>query len=193
VPAVLAVALLSACGGGDEGEEARERTPGQNADGGDGDDGSSAPGAPAPEVVQWMGDFCEAKKLLIDMPFPPETNVPSTEADRRPLLDFLGETSSVLTDADEAAAALPPPPPGTAAAGNELVDSYRDDLDELLSKMDEYTADAVVFPAEDLDSVRVLSGVDVVTFSPGGEGMSDYLRGHPDLAAAYDDATACPS
>jgi hypothetical protein len=140
-----------------------------------------------PTWLLWMDDFCEARwSLELPDPLPPAD--PITEADRQPLLDFLANMDAALAAADEAVVALPAPP---TAAGNDLVESYRADLAELRSEMEEHAANAAVFPLEGLAAVYRLSGVGAVSFSPGGTDLSDYLEGHADLADAFEQASAC--
>lgn len=167
---VLAISLLAACGGGGGADEEEEADPGPDA-----------------ELVSWMGDFCEARWSLA-LPDPLIVSGPITEADRQPLLDFLADMNAALAAADEAVVALAAPP---TAAGNDLVDSYRADLDDLLSEMTEYADQAAVFPLDGLAAVHRLSGVSAVSFLPGGEDLSDYLEGHADLTEAYQHAPAC--
>lgn len=176
---VSALALTAAsfgCGGED----------GQGSDGGNGgqaDDGASG------ELVDWMGQLCEAVSQSVQgLPSPISEPEATTEADRQPLLDFLAEAQSAVSTAQEAADALPDPP--TAAAG-EVAEAFRGDLDGLASELSELTTSATVLPADRLANVYVVGGVAVVSFSPGGEEMSDYLDGRPALAEAYREAPSC--
>jgi hypothetical protein len=166
---VLAVVLLSACGGGEADEE-----------------GADA-GARA-ELVAWMGDFCEARESLLELPSPLPHPGTITEADRQPLLDFLADMDAALAAAEEAVVGLPTPP---VAAGSDVVDSYRADLDEQRSQMAEYSVMATAFPPDGLENVYVISGIAAISFLPGGDDLSDYLDGQDDLTQAYQEAPAC--
>ncbi|MEO3753644.1 hypothetical protein [Streptomyces sp. B6B3] len=186
LPLLFTTLLLSACGGGgDNGPTAPASTPG-----GATEDGEAAAD---PELDAWMGDFCAAYDTFLDAWLEVSVLVrpapdPTTEADRAPLLDFLTAIQTALATGDGAAADLPEPP---VPAGNDVVDHYRADLEDLRVQIAEYENNALLLPADALDNVYILSGMEVVTFLPGGEDMSEYLADHSDLAAAHERAPAC--
>jgi hypothetical protein len=172
MPALL---LLFACGGDDSGDD--------DSNGERSADGSEA------ELVTWMGALCDAAAGSIQgLPTPMAAPGATTEADRQPLLDFLVDAQAAVASATEDADALPAPP---TAAARDVADTYRSDLDTLAEDLAGYAANASALPAESLDNVYVVAGVQVVSFQPGGEEMSEYLDGRTDLTEAYQQAPAC--
>lgn len=183
IAALGAVLLLSACAK-DGGEEA-DGAPPARADG-QADAGSDP--RPDSELVTWLDDFCDAR-FAVDLPYPPVAPMPSTETDRQPLLDYLADVDAALVAAKDAVLALPPPP---VEAANDLVEAYVADVEEFQSRIDEHTSRAGSFPADRLDAVYRLSGLDIVSYVPGGEAWQDDVEASPELSGAYEEATSCP-
>jgi hypothetical protein len=174
---LLAAVLLSACGGSDGADD--------EAEGETGEEVAETDRGPDSELVAWMDDFCDARWSL-DLPAPPTVPSPITEADRQQLLDVLADTDAALSAAVEAVDALPASP---VAAGDDMVDSYRADLEEFRSSMAEYAEHAAVFPVPELGAVYRLSAVDLASWAPAG--VDELAEGNADLTEAHQAATAC--
>ncbi|MFC3493387.1 hypothetical protein [Glycomyces rhizosphaerae] len=179
----MALAALAGCTDGSaEGES------GQTAE-------QATESGPDADLVAWLDGFCAAYTAAVPEPFDGTVPDTTTEEDRAPLLEFIGDTLSLIGTWEGQAAAVPDAPGDDAQV---MLEQYRTELGELRVKFEEHADHAASYPAgEGLTSVHFLAVWDLAGFRPlsigaDGTGFTTYVEQYPELEEAAALAPACP-
>jgi hypothetical protein len=178
-----ALAALAGCTGstgeGESGQTAEETT-------------ASGPDA---DLVAWFDGFCAVYTAAVPEPFAGTVPDETTEEDRAPLVQFIGDTLNDIETWEAQAAAVPEAPIHNAQV---MLEQYRTELEELRVKFEEHAENAAFYPAgEGLTSVYFLAVWDLATFKPlsidtDGSGLTSYVEPFPELQEAAALAPTCP-
>lgn len=155
---------------------------------------TSSPTTQAPDphaaLNNWAVQFCQLDEELSSRLFaePPPALVTPT-ADRRPLLDYLTQTSATFTSAREAADHLPPAP---TAATNQVLTGYRQHLDQALADTADTAKTVTTQPHADLSLLNTVVKIPGLRFKTNtGTTVRDAAKANPDLHAALAAAPGC--
>jgi hypothetical protein len=164
LPLLIALLVLSACGG------SPEESP-------DGKTTSAGADTVKSQLVDWMGKLCAADKPLTSAASSslPGPTVPkeATEADRKALKTYLRTAVDRVGKTKADLATLPPAP---TADSKRLLADYRKDVGSLYSSLFKYAEHAEWFPLDGLQSVSVVAKGMLASF----EGVP--FQNYPELA-----------
>lgn len=144
---------------------------------------------PDPAVLDWVGKACTAHDSLLNLPQTSLTiDSAFSERERPQLVRHLAALRDRFRTARTTLDGLRPAPvPG----GDDLIAVELAPLDDSLGKLEEYVANARVFPSEGMKAVFTLAQLDAVSFERDTAGVRRVLDANPALAAAYGQNDEC--